>query len=281
MNMPVRFDHWDRRELTLDDIHARAPSAFAVEPHSSRSEQYQYIPTYKVLEKLYDEGFRAYQASQAKSRRPGGEEFTKHLIRMRHPDLVPIDGVYPEINLLNSHDGSSAFKLKLGLFRLVCLNGMICGQDFAGVSVYHKGDIRTEVVNGAFQVIDQGPKLMQSIAELRETNLTEIEAEVLAGTILTYQYGDEAPVEPQALLTVHRDEDRAPDLWTRYNVIQENSTKGGLAYRNRTSGRRNTTRAVRGIDNDLKLNAAMWDLTQQMLRLKNGEFDTELASELL
>jgi hypothetical protein len=281
MNMPARFDHWDRRELTLDDIHARAPSAFAMSPHISRSDQYQYIPTYKVLETLYREGFRAYQASQAKSRKEGGEEYTKHLIRMRHPDLMPINGIYPEINLLNSHDGSSAFKLKLGLFRLVCLNGMITGQDFAGVSVYHKGDIRQEVLEGAFAVIKQGPRLLESIQELQETHCNEIEAEALAGSVLSYQYGeDEPPVEPFMLLQAKREDDKVDNLWTRYNVIQENCTKGGLPYRNSATGRRNTTRAVRGIDADLKLNAAIWDLTQHMLKIKNGGFDEQLETEL-
>lgn len=279
MNMPARFDHWDRQELTLDDIHARAPSAFAEEAHISRSERYQYVPTYKVLEVLYREGFRAYQASQAKSRKPNGEDYTKHLIRMRHPDLVPVNGIYPEVNLLNSHDGSSAFKLKLGLWRIVCLNGMIAGQDFAGVSVHHKGDIRHAVTEGAYSVVQQGPKLLDMIGTLRDTPCTEIEAEVLAGSVLTYQYGDEPPVEPFSLLQTRRDEDKAGDLWTRYQVVQENSTKGGLAYRNSASGRRNTTRAVRGIDADLRLNAAIWDLTQHLLKLKGGDFDA--GSELL
>jgi hypothetical protein len=283
--MTAIFNHWERNELTLDDIRQRAPSAFAEEPHSSRSDQYVYLPTYKVLEALYGEGFRAFQASQARSRKPNGSEYTKHLIRLRHPDMAPVGGggVIPEIAFLNSHDGSSAFKLKLGMFRLVCLNGMVTGHDFAGVSVYHKGaDIRQDVLEGAFSVVQQAPQLMESIGTLHNTGCSEVEAEVLAGSLLTYQYGQEAPpVEPFMLAKPRRPEDHGDDLWTRYNVIQENATKGGLPYRNSASGRRNTTRAVRGIDADLKINAALWDLTQQMLRLKDGTFDETLETELL
>lgn len=282
MTMP--FSHWERRPLTIDDIRERAPSAFAEQPHSSRSERYVYMPTYKVLEVMYREGFQAFQASQARSRKPDGGEYTKHLIRLRHPALVEVGGLVPEVALLNSHDGSSAFKLKLGAFRIVCLNGMVTGRDFAGVSVYHKGDVRHEVVEGAYQVINQAPALLDTVRALEAQDCNETEAEILAGQIVTYQYGDDegdriAPVEPFMLTKPRRAEDMATDLWTRYNVIQENVTKGGLPYRNSATGRRNTTRAVRGIDNDLRLNAALWDLTQQMLRLKNGTFDE--VSELL
>jgi hypothetical protein len=278
--MTAHFNHWDRRELTLEDIYQRAPSAFAAEPHHSRSERYLYVSTREVIEALYREGFRAFQASQATTRLPGKEGFTKHLIRMRHPDMPSIDGLFPEVALINSHDGSSAYKLKLGLWRLVCLNGCITGQDFAGISVYHKGNLQQEVVEGAFSVVSQAPQLMHTISDMQDIHLDQREAEILAGQAAMYQYGEDTPIEAWQLLEARRDEDRGESLWSRYNVIQENITKGGRPYRNTATGRRNTTRAIRGIDGDLKLNAALWDMTRQMMQIKNGTFDTA-GTELL
>lgn len=274
------FNHYERKELTLDDIRARAPSAFAVEPHSSRSERYAYVSTAEVLQSLYKEGFRAFQASQAVTRTEDKRNFTKHLIRLRHPNMHAINGVFPEIALLNSHDGTSAYKLKLGLFRLVCLNGCVTGQDFAGVSVYHKGDITGEVIEGAYSIVEQTPLLTDRVEELHSVSLTDREAEILAGQALTYHYGEVPPVEPWEVIQPRREADRAVSLWHRYQVIQENMLKGGIPYRNNASGRRNTTRPVRGIDGDLKLNKALWDLTSQMLALKNGSFD-EAGSDWL
>ncbi|MNG31048.1 hypothetical protein D3C84_1167890 [compost metagenome] len=60
-----------------------------------------------------------------------------------------------------------------------------------------------------------------------------------------------------------RAEDRASDLWTTFNRVQENTIKGGLRGRNK-QGRRTTTRAVNGIDQDVKLNRALWVLAQAL-----------------
>ena len=37
----------------------------------------------------------------------------------------PIDTVYPQILLTNSHDGKNAFTFTAGLFRLICENGLV------------------------------------------------------------------------------------------------------------------------------------------------------------
>ncbi|KAA8703552.1 DUF945 domain-containing protein, partial [Pseudomonas cannabina] len=72
-----------------------------------------------------------------------------------------------------------------------------------------------------------------------------------------------APVTPSQLLMPRRREDRSSDLWTTFNRVQENTIKGGLTGRNK-QGRRTTTRAVNGIDQDVKLNRALWVLAQAM-----------------
>ena len=57
-------------------------------------------------------------------------EFTKHMIRMRHQSLrdLKLDDTFPEIVLVNSHDGTSAYQVMGGLFRLACLNGMVVSE---------------------------------------------------------------------------------------------------------------------------------------------------------
>jgi len=62
-------------------------------------------------------------------------------------------------------------------------------------------------------------------------------------------------------------DDRAPDLWTTFNRVQENIIKGGVRGRNAT-GKRTTTRAVNGIDQGVKLNRALWVLAEEMRKLK-------------
>jgi hypothetical protein len=68
------------------------------------------------------------------------------------------------------------------------------------------------------------------------------------------------PIAPAQLLAPRRREDTANDLWTTFNVVQENVIKGGLHGVGRDANnrrRRVTTRAVNGIDQDVKLNKAL------------------------
>ena len=60
-----------------------------------------------------------------------------------------------------------------------------------------------------------------------------------------------------------RYEDRQDDLWTVYNRIQESLLKGGLSGRT-AKGKRTHTRAVNGIDGDVKLNRALWVMAEEL-----------------
>ena len=67
-------------------------------------------------------------------------------------------------------------------------------------------------------------------------------------------------------------DDRANDLWTTWNVVQENAIKGGLRGVGRDDlgrPRRVKSRAVNGIDQDIKLNKALWLLGERMAALKS------------
>ncbi|MBN3807442.1 DUF945 domain-containing protein, partial [Paraburkholderia sp. Ac-20336] len=76
-----------------------------------------------------------------------------------------------------------------------------------------------------------------------------------------------APITENQLLAPRRFEDRRDDLWTVFNRVQENLTKGGLHGRSRT-GRAMSTRPITGIDENVKLNRALWMLAEAMRQMK-------------
>ncbi|MNY58986.1 hypothetical protein D3C86_1953870 [compost metagenome] len=75
------------------------------------------------------------------------------------------------------------------------------------------------------------------------------------------------PITPAQLLVPRRLEDDSPDLWSAYNRVQENLTQGGLHGRTAT-GRRHSTRPIQGIDQNLKINRALWILAKGIKQLK-------------
>src|ERR1700687_3303207 len=103
--------HRVQTPLPIDQIAQYAPSALATRPHESRSDRYTYIPTINVIEGMIKAGFQPFSASQSRSRIEGKSEFTKHMIRFRHADLMQavVGDVLPEVILVNSHDGTSAY----------------------------------------------------------------------------------------------------------------------------------------------------------------------------
>jgi hypothetical protein len=68
------------------------------------------------------------------------------------------------------------------------------------------------------------------------------------------------------LLETHRDGDRGNDLWTVFNVVQENAIKGGIeGLGTDRLGRERVyrTRPVKGIDQTVGLNRALWKLADE------------------
>lgn len=257
------------RPLTHDELFRTVPSIFSETKHNSRSERYTYIPTITLLDNLKREGFQPFFACQTRVRDLSKREHTKHMLRLRREGQITGNQV-PEIILLNSHDGSSSYQMLPGLFRAVCQNGLICGETFGEVRVPHKGDVVERVIEGAYEVLGIFDRVDEKREEMQRLLLPPPAQQALAKAALIYRFGDEhQPVSEPQILLPRRWQDESPDLWTTYQRIQENLIKGGLRGRN-AQGRYQQTRAVRGIDGDVKLNRALWVMAETMLEHAQG-----------
>lgn len=256
--------------MTLDAIRKAAPSVFASHARDDRSEKYTFIPTASVLTSLLKEGFEVFSAGQTITRREGGQHFARHVLRLRKAGqgaLRKVGDEFPEVVLLNSHDGTSAFQLLAGIYRLVCSNGMVIGRDFDAVKVRHSGDVVDNVIEGSFRVIEDTKALAERVDSYSGIILKPQEQLILARSAGEARWGDNAPVTPDVINEAHRNADRGNDLWTTFNRIQENVTKGGQKGRAAT-GRRLTTRAVNSVSGDTNLNRALFTLADEMAKLK-------------
>jgi hypothetical protein len=275
MKLSSRFGHnahslRSRAPLTEDQLRSVAPSIFAEAAHDSRSERYTYIPTSTVLAGLQKEGFQPFMVAQTRVRDEGKRDFTKHMIRLRHPSQIN-DTEANEVILLNSHDGTSSYQMVAGLLRFVCMNGLVCGETVTDVRVRHKGQIVDNVIEGAFEVLD-GFKLVREVRDdMRAITLAPAEAAAFGRAALALKYEPDAtkpaPITETQLLAPRRTADAGSDLWSTFNRVQENIVQGGLQMKS-TNGRRMSTRAVAGIDSSVKVNRALWMLAEEMRRLK-------------
>jgi hypothetical protein len=275
------------RVLFQDQMRALAPSIFADHAHESRSQRYAYIPTARILDGMRDAGFVPVNVQQSRSRTPDKTDFTKHLIKFSLSDgrLARVGDSIPQVCLVNSHDGSSAYKLYIGLFRFVCSNGlMVCDGSFDSITVQHTGDVRDRVIEGSFKVIKAAQDIGDRVDTWRGITLDRAEQMALAEGALRLRFDrqDEtgapvaAPIPAERLLTVRRHDDTGTDLWSTFNRVQENTVKGGQDYRApRAAGQRRArrmhVREVTGIDQNTSLNRALWTLADALKRHKTGE----------
>jgi hypothetical protein len=68
-----------------------------------------------------------------------------------------------------------------------------------------------------------------------------------------------------------RKEDNKRDLWTTFNVVQENLIKGGVKiWKTEGKKRKVKSRQVTAINEDVRLNKALWILAEEMKQIKLG-----------
>lgn len=255
--------------LSDAEIMEIAPSIFADVKHESRSDRYTCIPTIDVLRGLQKQGFSPFMVCQTRTRDDEKRGHAKHMIRMRHASQINASEAN-EIVLLNSHDGSSSYQMIAGVFRFVCSNGMVCGDTQSDIRVRHTGDIVDNVIEGAFHVLEGFEQVDGQRDGMKALTLNPGEQAAFANAALALKYETDiapAPITETQLLRPNRQADSAGDLWTTFNRVQENMIRGGLRGRSAV-GKRITTREVTGIDQNIKLNRALWVLAEEMRKLK-------------
>ena len=259
----------DRDPLNDDQLRRVAPSIFAEAAHDSRSKRYAYIPTSAVLAGLRREGFEPFMVAQARVRDESRREHTKHMLRLRHRSQIIAPNTN-EIILINSHDGSSAYHMTAGVYRLVCSNGLVAFREEQDIKIPHKGEVADRVISSAYDVLDGFTRVVEEREGMQALTLNDGEQAAFARAAIELRFDTTekpAPVTERQVLNVRRIEDRPNDLWTVTNRVHEALVRGGIDGRS-ANGRRGQTRPVQGIDQNVRLNRALWVLASEMRKMK-------------
>ena len=266
--------------LSLDEMATAAPAIFADHAHESRSSRFAHIPTHELLGAMADNGFLPVSVAVGGSKDAEKRAFTKHMIRFRQAESLTkamdtLGAVIPEIVLLNAHDGTSSYQLHAGLFRLVCLNGLIVAAgNMASVKVGHRGNALDKVIEGSFTVLSEAKETLPRAEAMAAIELTEPEQLVFARAAAALRFDPQdtsKQVDPARIIRPRRIADNRSDLWTVYNRAQESIIRGGFDYRTENSNGRMEYRAARAVNNvadDVRLNRALWQLAESMAELK-------------
>ena len=268
--------------MTIEDIKRECPLAFKDAPTNPKvSDKYIQANTSTVISDLEKLGWHPVQAKQCKMRRNSSGVRSFHMIAFQNPDIYieKPDGnggttvdAYPRIILTNSHDGYNSFKFMVGLFRLVCSNGLvISGEQFVNMAIRHVNyDFETlrDVVKKAIENI---PNIVCQMNEMKKTVLSDEQKKEIATSVIKIRKNisddEKFDIDEKTVMDIlmpNREEDEGDDLWTVFNVCQEKMIKGGYSATN-SQNKSRKQRSITSIKKDLDYNQKLWAVASRYM----------------
>ena len=240
--------------MTKNDIMGVCPMALRKSPTNTKvSERYVFADTEMVIDDLEKCGWRPVEAKQVRARKTNDEGVqvrSFHMIAFQNPEVFisrvdeggnEVVDCYPRIILTNSHDGFNSFRFMVGLFRLVCSNGLIVAtEQFADIHIRHVSYTFEElrgVINTAMAQVNEQVAAMNAMSKVM---LTQEQKESLASEAIRIRQNKPEEqavyIDPETIAEVLeplRKEDEGNSLWNVFNVLQEHLMRG--SYRSRAS----------------------------------------------
>ena len=107
------------------------------------------------------------------------------MVAFQNPDIKikgsDGDDSFPRIIMTNSHDGMQAFKFSVGIYRLVCSNGLVVAdEEFSDFKIKHKGYTFEELRGVVNEAVADLPNRVQVLNEMKNRVLTKEEKGKLA-----------------------------------------------------------------------------------------------------
>ena len=260
--------------LTKDQIKEQAPLVFADAPtNPDVSDKYLFVNTETIIDDLDKLGWYPVNAAQRKSTKKKGTIFSKHMVSFQNPDIMinsaDGDDAYPRILLTNSHDGMQAFKFSVGIYRLVCSNGLVVAdEEFSDFKIKHKGYSFAELRSVVRQAVEDLPNRVQVMNDMKNRVLTveekrqlALDAMLVRAGVNTLNYDEETIDE---ILEPQRSEDKGDDLWRTFNVIQEKITQGNF-HAALTGAKVRKVRKIKSFEKDMKVNKQLFKLATNLI----------------
>ena len=275
--------HFDEKQLckfmTKEEMHEKAPYIFATAPtRGNVSERYTLASTETLIDDMAKLGWGVTDCKQQRANKRSKER-SFHMVSFQNPNVyIENDNggieAYPRVIITNSHDGFHSFKFMIGLYRVVCSNGLVIAtQEFANVSIRHINYEFEELRKIVAQAIDATRKNVEVMNAMQEKVLTDAEKEEFAVKAVAIRKGvkdgDKMPKltqeELNEILEPVRTEDKGSDLWSVYNVLQEKVMKGDFHFGKTKRGKNRKARPITGAAKDIEVNQKLFETASSYL----------------
>lgn len=238
------------------------------------SPRYSHITSTRIADTLREAGWEFSDGTTRRARTPERAAHAAHVLRFRNANLPTINGNIIEAVMLNSHDGSTAFQLGFGVYRLACANGLVvCTANLGAIRLIHSGLNLDAVFRAAASLTHRAPEVAATVERWSNITLDGEQQIALARRAVTARWQNATFVDMDRMLRPQRAEDTGSDLWTSFNRVQERVLRGGMdvtlardvVQEDGTTARVTSTRratAIRGATKQLRLNESLFQIAE-------------------
>lgn len=257
--------------MSDEEIMSVCPNAFKTTPTNPNvSDKYVQASTIDVIRDMRNLGWYPVQAKQCRNKKGSSGIRSFHMIAFQNPNIKVMSGddieAYPRIILQNSHDGFNSFKFMVGLYRLICSNGLVIADaEYDKLSIRHINYTFDELRNVIKTAIEKLPNKIECINKMKSTELTDDDKCAFVESAIRLRKGVEenqkfeiSKEEIMEILEPVRDEDKGNSLWATFNVIQEKLINGGYYLSNGKKSRKQ--RGIKSIKKDIDINVGLYNL---------------------
>jgi hypothetical protein len=245
---------------------SRIPAIFGTPKDGSVSKKYNVVPTNEIIGLMKDLGWNAVAASQVKPRKADPNAVRHAVIFQSENAKENENGVTGQVVLVNSHDTHSSYKLYYGLYRFVCANGLMVGDEFAKTKIRHMGkdSLFENIAKATKSFVSHGTEVNDQIDRWRGIHLDYMDQISFVNEAMKLRFSVRTTnwFKPASFLEARNSEDHNNDsLWSVFNKVQENIYRGGIE--GRSPKRRIHTRGIQSISKGISFNRALWDLAKE------------------
>lgn len=230
------------------------------------SNKFGFISSENLVSRLENQGLKLSSVVESKIRKDKEvrQGYQKHVIRFD----TGLSNAHGNLQLLaiNSHEGSSALTFRMGFFRLVCSNGLIIGSDLIPqIKVRHTSNGLLKLNDSVDELLQWQRVAMDNIEKMTSRKLSQDEFEKLAIESVKLRLGEKFTDKIVPLFESKRYQDNSPDLFTVFNVIQENVMRTGFYALNKENNVATKVRAIKGVNASLELNTALYNEAMKLI----------------
>jgi hypothetical protein len=256
-------------QLSIAEIRTLAPQAFAETAKPGVSQKYSFLPTSRIIEDMDKLGWKVSAAKAGKYRNIDNQAYGNHFVAFFHPEIFIKDAqgeieAYPQVVVFNSHTGRGSFRFEMGIFRLVCSNGMVIkSSDMGSFQLKHTGYTFEELQHLVTAAVERMPEIAGKINTFGQRLMNSAEQRAFATSAFALR-SDRQLTENELVdfLTPRRKEDEGDSLWLVLNRIQESVIKGGSLAEPKAKKGKKAFKGIKNIHRDFKINQQLWEMAE-------------------